>query len=110
MDKVALRSHLADLDERKLHNRHEFALLKLVRAARNPDTLDSELEDAALAFLQDWSGHVLRRKSARYGLVLWQTRHLTANQTRIQDWEHLMRDRGGFDTWYHDYVSYSLAA
>ena len=104
--RTTLAGHLADLDERRLHSNHEFALLKLVRAVRNPDTLDSEVEDAAVAFLQDWSGHLLRRKCARFGLVLQQVRHLPQAAGWVADWDARQKTQGGLDGWYSMFTSY----
>ena len=103
--KDTLAVHLADLDERRLHSRHEFALLRLVRTVRNPDTLDSEVEDAAVAFLQDWSGHLLRRKCARFGLVLQQVRHLDQCAGWVADWDARQKTQGGLSGWYEMYTS-----
>ena len=103
--RTTLAGHLADLDERRLHRHHEFALLKLVRAVRNPDTLDTELEDAAVAFLADWSGHVLRRKSARFGLVLQQVRHLDQCAGWVADWDARQKLQGGLSGWYEMFTS-----
>lgn len=104
--KDTLAGHLADLDERRLHSNHEFALLKLVRTVRNPDSLDAEVEDAAVAFLQDWSGHLLRRKCARFGLVLQQVRHLDACAGWVADWVARQKAQGGLSGWYETYTSY----
>lgn len=103
--KDTLAGHLADLDERRLHSNHEFALLKLVRAVRNPDTLDTEVEDAAVDFLTDWSGHLLRRKSARFGLVLQQVRHLDQCAGWVADWDDRQKSQGGLSGWYETYTS-----
>ena len=105
MDREALRDHLEDLHEASLHARHEFALLKLVRAVRNPDTLDTELEDAAVDFLTDWSTHLLRRKSARFGLVLQQVRHLPQCAGWVADWDARQRSQGGLSGWYEMFTS-----
>ena len=104
--KDTLAGHLADLHEASLHARHEFALLKLVRAVRNPDTLDTEVEDAAVAFLQDWSGHLLRRKCARFGLVLQHVRHLPQCAGWVADWDARQRSQGGLSGWYSMFTSY----
>ena len=103
--RTTLAGHLADLHETGLHARHEFALLKLVRAVRNPDTLDTEVEDAAVDFLADWSGHVLRRKSARFGLVLQQVRHLDQCAGWVADWDARQRSQGGLSGWYEMYTN-----
>ena len=103
--RTTLDSHLADLREASLHARHEFALLKLVRAVRNPDTLDTEVEDAAVAFLQDWSTHLLRRKSARFGLVLQQVRHLDQCAGWVADWDDRQKSQGGLSGWYEMFTS-----
>ena len=110
MDREALRNHLADLDERRLHSNHEFALLKLVRAVRNPDTLDTEIEDAAFVFLRDWSGHLLRRKSARFGLVLWHVQGDQACAGWVADWDARQKAHGGLDGWYEMFTSYGVQA
>ena len=104
--KDTLAGHLADLDERRLHRHHEFALLKLVRAVRNPDTLDIEVEDAAVDFLTDWSTHLLRRKCARFGLVLQQVRHLDACAGWVADWDARQKTQGGLSGWYEMFTSY----
>lgn len=101
-----LAQHLGDLDERRLHSNHEFELLKLVRAVRDSDSLDTEIEDAAVAFLTDWSGHLLRRKCARFGLVLRQVQHLDACADWVEDWNARQKPAGGLDGWYRQYVSY----
>ena len=103
--RTTLDSHLADLHEASLHARHEFALLKLVRAVRNPDTLDTELEDAAVDFLTDWSTHLLRRKSARFGLVLQQVRHLDQCAGWVADWDARQKAQGGLSGWYEMYTN-----
>lgn len=103
--RTTLAGHLADLDERRLHANHSFALLKLVRAVRNPDTLDTEVEDAAVDFLTDWSGHLLRRKSARFGLVLQQVRHLDQCAGWVADWDARQKAQGGLSGWYETYTS-----
>ena len=103
--RTTLAGHLADLDERRLHRHHEFALLRLVRAVRSPDTLDSEVEDAAVAFLQDWSGHLLRRKCARFGLVLQQVRHLDQCAGWVADWDARQKTQGGLSGWYEMFTS-----
>ena len=108
--RTTLAGHLADLDERRLHAGHEFALLKLVRVVRNPDTLDSEIEDAAVAFLTDWSGHLLRRKSARFGLVLHQVRHLPACADWVADWDARQQQQGGLSGWYSIYTGHQAQA
>lgn len=105
MDRETLRNHLADLHEGSLHASHEFALLKLVRAVRNPDTLDSEVEDAAVVFLADWSGHLLRRKCARFGLVLQQVRHLADCVGWVADWDARQKTQGGLAGWYEMFTS-----
>ena len=107
--KDTLAGHLADLDERRLHSKHEFALLRLVRAVRNPDTLDTEVEDAAVAFLDDWSGGLLRRKCARFGLVLQQVRHLAACAGWVADWDARQKTQGGLSGWYRMFTSYGAA-
>lgn len=109
MDRETLRNHLADLHEASLHARHEFALLKLVRAARNPDTLDAEVEDAAVEFLADWSTHLLHRKCARFGLVLQQVRHLPRCAGWVADWDARQKTQGGLNGWYRMYTSYGAA-
>ena len=103
--KDTLARHLADLDERRLHSNHQLALLKLVRTVRNPDTLDSEVEDAAVAFLQDWSTHLLRRKCARFGLVLQQVRHLDQCAGWVADWDARQKSQGGLSGWYEMFTS-----
>ena len=103
--RFALHRHLADLHEASLHSRHEFALLKLVRAVRNPDTLDAEVEDAAVDFLTDWSTHLLRRKCARFGLVLQQVRHLDQCAGWVADWDARQKTQGGLSGWYKTYTS-----
>ena len=103
--RTTLAGHLADLDERRLHSNHEFALLKLVRTVRNPDTLDTEVEDAAVAFLADWSTHLLRRKCARFGLVLQQVRHLPACAGWVADWDARQKTQGGLSGWYEMFTS-----
>ena len=108
--RTTLAGHLADLDERRLHSSHNFALLKLVRAVRNPDTLDSEIEDAAVVFLQDWSGHLLRRKCARFGLVLQQVRHLPQCAGWVADWDARQKEQGGLSGWYEMFTSYGQQA
>lgn len=107
--RTTLAGHLADLDERRLHSNHEFALLRLVRTVRNPDTLDTEIEDAAVAFLQGWSGHLLRRKCARFGLVLQQVRGLDQCAGWVADWDARQRAQGGLSGWYRMYTSYGAA-
>lgn len=109
MDRDLLRDHLADLHEGALHSRHEFALLKLVRAVRDEDTLDTEIADAAFVFLRDWSGHVLRRKSARFGLVLWHVRDDAACAGWVADWDARQKADGGFAGWYEGYTNYGRA-
>ena len=103
--RTTLAGHLADLHEGSLHARHEFELLKLVRAVRNPDTLDTEIEDAAVAFLQDWSGHLLHRKCARFGLVLQQVRHLDQCAGWVADWDARQKTQGGLSGWYETYTN-----
>lgn len=103
--KDTLAGHLRDLDERRLHSNHEFALLKLVRAVRNPDTLDTEVQDAAVDFLADWSTHLLRRKCARFGLVLQQVRHLPQCAGWVADWDARQKSQGGLSGWYEMYTS-----
>ena len=103
--RTTLDSHLADLDERRLHRHHEFALLKLVRTVRNPDTLDTEVADAAGDFLTDWSTHLPRRKCARFGLVLQQVRHLDQCAGWVADWDARQRSQGGLSGWYEMFTS-----
>ena len=105
MDRETLRNHLADLHEASLHARHEFALLRLVRTVRSLDTLDTEVEDAAVAFLTDWSAHLLRRKCARFGLVLQQVRHLPQCAGWVADWDARQKAQGGLSGWYETYTS-----
>ena len=105
-----LAHHLRDLDERRLHSNHEFALLKLVRTVRNPDALQSEIEDAAVAFLKDWSGHLLRRKCARFGLVLWHVQHRPECEGWVADWNARQKTQGGLAGWHNMYTSYGQSA
>ena len=83
-----LRRHTADLI-RPRWDQHKATLGDLVTTAHNPAATDTQAEEAALAFLEEWGRHPVYCKTARYGLIL-----------------HVMRDRlnqfdvrpGRFDT------------
>lgn len=105
---LLLRGHLADLNPEKL--RHEMELRNLVLTVRAENVDVHALETIALRVLRVWARHYRMSQSARYGLILWTTRHLPENADRVADWDLMHASIGGLDGWYLDYTGTAVAA
>lgn len=98
-----LKSHTVDLI-RPRWEQHKATLGDLVTTAHDPDASDEQAEDAALAFLEDWSRHPVYRKTARYGFILHALRHRPELAGQVAAFGEVV-DRvgatsGGLEGWY----------
>ena len=97
-----LQRHTADI-VRPRWGQHEAALGNLVTTVHDPDASDAQAEAAALAFLEEWGGHVVYRKTARYGLILHTMRHRPEVADKVHAFSAYLRKRTDYDDivdWY----------
>ena len=101
-----LKRHTADI-VRPRWGQHEAALGNLVTTAHDPEATDEQAEAAALAFLDDWGGHVTYRKTARYGLILWVMSDRPEVADKVHAFSGYLRMRTDYDDivdWYWRYT------
>ena len=102
-----LKEHTSDLIRPRWDN-HKQSMRGLVSAAQDPETSDEAAEAAALAFVLDWAGHPVYRKTARYGVILWTLRHRPEVADLLDQFSEVV-DRvgvtsGGIEGWYRNYT------
>ena len=84
------------------------ALDHLTVAAHASEVTDEQAEAAALAFVLDWSGHPVYRKTARYGVILHTLRHRPELSELVEAFSAVVdkvgNTSGGIEGWYADYT------
>lgn len=100
-----LQEHTADLI-RPRWEQHKVGLGNLVTTVHNEEATDAQAEVAALAFLEEWGGHPVYRKTARYGLILYVMRDRPETWLRIAKFsEHVQRlNYADIGDWYRNYT------
>ena len=101
-----LKEHTSDLI-RPRWDQHKVTLGNLVTTVHDPDASDAQAEAAALAFLEEWGGHVVYRKTARYGLILHTMRHrpeVWEKAAAFDDYARSRLDRDGLEGWYRHFT------
>ena len=101
-----LKEHTNDLI-RPRWDQHKVTLGNLVTTVHNPDASDAQAEAAALAFLEEWGGHVVYRKTARYGLILHTMRHRPEVADMVDSFDKRIRHHLGYDgleCWYRHFT------
>ena len=101
-----LKEHTADLIRPRYDN-HQAAIAHLVTTVHSPEASDEDAEAAALAFLDNWGGHVVYRKTARYGLILHTMRHrpeVWEKAAAFDDYARSRLDLDGLEGWYRHFT------
>ena len=102
-----LQRHTSDMVRPRWDN-HQQAMRGLVSSAHDPATSDEAAEASALAFVLDWSGHPVYRKTARYGVILHTLRHRPELADLVEAFSAVVdkvgNTSGGIEGWYADYT------
>lgn len=101
-----LKRHTADLI-RPRWDEHKAPLGNLVETVHDPGASDEQAEVAALEFLEDWGGHIVYRKTARYGLILWVMSDRPEVGDKVYAFSAYLRKRTDYDgisDWYARYT------